>query len=330
MISPGATNVGHRSAAQIPKPLDSGGLASQPPAPDRPVLAAPVLATPVIAPPVVPPVVPAPIPALPVTPAAPKGPVSNRRGFAPLDEEPEDSTRRVPRIDPGPPTRDTPQPVVAEKLPVTAEYEPGLARTKSGQRRTIALLSICGVGIGAIGAVALWHYATPTPQIARTAITSPSPTPIPTPTPTATPIPTPIPTPTATPTPAATGPCPLGMALLSTPHPYCIDFYEYPGGHTIPRTQVSLADAGQICASRGLRLCTDAEWEQACRGRSGASFPYGPKYDSQVCNIGGSAGPAKKAGPSLALPWGIEQPAKNFTAALLKMLHKSNRVEVNP
>ncbi len=91
------------------------------------------------------------------------------------------------------------------------------------------------------------------------------------------------------PAPAASGTCPLGMAELQGAHPYCIDLYEYPGGHTIPRTQVGWHDAGAICQGRGLRLCTDVEWEQACRGPSQASFPYGSSYDPARCNTGGKA-----------------------------------------
>jgi formylglycine-generating enzyme required for sulfatase activity len=79
------------------------------------------------------------------------------------------------------------------------------------------------------------------------------------------------------------------MTLLSVPHPFCVDLYEYPGGKTIPRTDISLEDASQVCASRGLRLCTDPEWEQACRGPNGASYPYGQSYDPQRCNTGSRA-----------------------------------------
>ncbi|MEO6955039.1 MAG: SUMF1/EgtB/PvdO family nonheme iron enzyme [Polyangia bacterium] len=87
----------------------------------------------------------------------------------------------------------------------------------------------------------------------------------------------------------ASGPCPLGMAALSGAHPYCVDLYEYPGGHTIPRTQVSFHDATAVCQNRGLRLCSDAEWEQACRGPQLASFPYGSSYDPARCNTGGKS-----------------------------------------
>jgi hypothetical protein len=82
----------------------------------------------------------------------------------------------------------------------------------------------------------------------------------------------------------ARGRCPLGAKLVSGPTPYCIDLYEYPGGRTIPRTDVSLAEAARLCASRGAHLCSDTEWERACRGPGGASYPYGQTYDVSRCN----------------------------------------------
>ena len=200
VISPGATNVGHRSAAQIPKPLDSGGLGASPPHRTGPC---------------------SPLPSSrhqsSRRPSCPRWSLRRsqpsrlhrrrRRARCRIGAASRPSTRSR-RTRPGASRASIPARLrgtrrnrSSQNLPVTAEYEPGLARTKSGQRRTIALLSICGVGIGAIGAVALWHYATPTPQIARTAITSPSPTPIPTPLPTPTPTATPTPIPTPIPTP---------------------------------------------------------------------------------------------------------------------------------
>lgn len=100
-----------------------------------------------------------------------------------------------------------------------------------------------------------------------------------------------IPAPVVTKVSAVTtsGPCPLGMTVLPGKRRACIDLYEYPGGHTIPRTQVSFRDAAAVCESRGLRLCTDPEWEEACRGPQLASFPYGSSYDPSRCNTGGKA-----------------------------------------
>jgi hypothetical protein len=90
--------------------------------------------------------------------------------------------------------------------------------------------------------------------------------------------------------------CPLGANLVDGAHRYCVDVYEYPGGKTIPRTDVSYEEAGRLCASRGERLCTADEWEHACRGKSGASYPYGQSFDPRRCNTRGSGGEVAPAG----------------------------------
>jgi eukaryotic-like serine/threonine-protein kinase len=90
--------------------------------------------------------------------------------------------------------------------------------------------------------------------------------------------------------------CPLGANLVDGPHRYCVDLYEYPGGRTIPRTDITFEDAGRLCASRGERLCTADEWEHACRGKSGASYPYGQSFDPTRCNTRGSGGEVAPAG----------------------------------
>jgi sulfatase-modifying factor enzyme 1 len=70
-------------------------------------------------------------------------------------------------------------------------------------------------------------------------------------------------------------------------HDFCIDAYEYPGGHILPRTGVSWADAEKLCESRGERLCTRREWVASCVGPNGASYPYGNTHDPGRCNIDG-------------------------------------------
>jgi serine/threonine protein kinase len=90
--------------------------------------------------------------------------------------------------------------------------------------------------------------------------------------------------------------CPLGANLVEGTQRYCIDVYEYPGGKTIPRTEVSYEEAGRLCASRGERLCSEQEWERACRGKSGASYPYGQAFDPTRCNTRGSGGEIAPAG----------------------------------
>jgi|GEM_PF-5791572 len=84
---------------------------------------------------------------------------------------------------------------------------------------------------------------------------------------------------------AGNGPCPAGMVELAKN--VCIDEYEAPGGGRVPTTGVTLAQARQACEGRGVRLCTSSEWEKACRGNGGASYPYGPAFRPAPCNVSG-------------------------------------------
>jgi eukaryotic-like serine/threonine-protein kinase len=104
----------------------------------------------------------------------------------------------------------------------------------------------------------------------------------------------PEPTPTLLP---RQGACPLGAHLVTSGgRAFCVDVYEYPGGNTIPRTNVSFSEAGRICAARGERLCTEGEWERACRGKGNASYPYGQAFDATRCNTKGTGGELAPSG----------------------------------
>jgi hypothetical protein len=99
---------------------------------------------------------------------------------------------------------------------------------------------------------------------------------------------------------ASEGPCPLGARLArSRSAHYCIDVYEYPGGKTIPRTNVSFDEAGRLCALRGERLCSEREWEEGCRGKGHASYPYGQSFDPTRCNTRSNGGEIAPAGTFL-------------------------------
>jgi serine/threonine protein kinase/formylglycine-generating enzyme required for sulfatase activity len=66
---------------------------------------------------------------------------------------------------------------------------------------------------------------------------------------------------------------------------FCIDEYEYPNQPgVLPVTNVSWEDAQRVCASEGKRLCTEEEWEKACKGPGNARFPYGNDFDATLCN----------------------------------------------
>ena len=63
-----------------------------------------------------------------------------------------------------------------------------------------------------------------------------------------------------------------------------VDRYEYPNrAGSAPVTQVDWADAVKLCEGAGKHLCSEEEWEHACRGSAGAAFPYGPKFEKTRC-----------------------------------------------
>jgi formylglycine-generating enzyme required for sulfatase activity len=66
---------------------------------------------------------------------------------------------------------------------------------------------------------------------------------------------------------------------------YCIDYYEAPNGaKTLPTTGVSWTAAKNTCERGGKRLCSEVEWERACKGPGSSRFPYGNTYDAESCN----------------------------------------------
>lgn len=79
---------------------------------------------------------------------------------------------------------------------------------------------------------------------------------------------------------------------------FCIDRYEAPNvAGSVPTTAISWEAAERACDDAGRRLCTEAEWEYACKGRQGRAFPYGGEARAGVCNLGESA-PKRAAGAS--------------------------------
>jgi formylglycine-generating enzyme required for sulfatase activity len=56
--------------------------------------------------------------------------------------------------------------------------------------------------------------------------------------------------------------------------------------NAIPTTNVSRDEADQLCAGKGKRLCTELEWERACKGPSSSAYEYGDAYRKDVCGTG--------------------------------------------
>jgi eukaryotic-like serine/threonine-protein kinase len=66
---------------------------------------------------------------------------------------------------------------------------------------------------------------------------------------------------------------------------FCIDEYEHPNRPGAPPTvNVTWWDAKQACEKEGKRLCTEEQWEKACKGPGNARFPYGNEFDAEACN----------------------------------------------
>lgn len=126
--------------------------------------------------------------------------------------------------------------------------------------------------------------------------------------------PTPLTLPIA---PPGVGNCPAGMTPAGTS---CVDRYEAslvevlgdgslapvspfenPGNkvvravsapNVIPQAYISGQQAAAACANAGKRLCREAEWERACRGSSGQTYPYGNTRQPGTCNDARTCHPA--------------------------------------
>lgn len=58
--------------------------------------------------------------------------------------------------------------------------------------------------------------------------------------------------------------------------PFRIDAFPYPGDPNQPiRLNASHSEAEALCAERQGRLCTELEWERACRGSASSRYPKG-------------------------------------------------------
>ncbi|MBX3184162.1 MAG: formylglycine-generating enzyme family protein [Polyangiaceae bacterium] len=68
---------------------------------------------------------------------------------------------------------------------------------------------------------------------------------------------------------------------------FYIDEYPYPNEQgAIPLTNVSQAEAASHCEEQGKRLCSELEWERACKGPKNRVYEYGDEYRPEVCNTG--------------------------------------------
>jgi len=65
---------------------------------------------------------------------------------------------------------------------------------------------------------------------------------------------------------------------------FTIDAYPYPNDPAqVPKTGVSRDEADSLCRARGRRLCTELEWERACKGPANSMYPYGDSFRATGC-----------------------------------------------
>ena len=68
---------------------------------------------------------------------------------------------------------------------------------------------------------------------------------------------------------------------------FFIDIYPFPNEPgAIPLTNVSRAEAESHCAEKGKRLCSELEWERACKGPENWTYEYGDNYRPTPCGTG--------------------------------------------
>jgi hypothetical protein len=70
-------------------------------------------------------------------------------------------------------------------------------------------------------------------------------------------------------------------------HGFYIDDFAYPNEEgAIPTTNVTQSEARALCAKQGKRLCSELEWERACKGPQQHVFEYGDAYREETCGTG--------------------------------------------
>ncbi len=68
---------------------------------------------------------------------------------------------------------------------------------------------------------------------------------------------------------------------------YYIDVFPYPDEEgAIPLSNVTQEAAQALCAERDKRLCSELEWERACKGPDNRRYEYGETYHAERCGTG--------------------------------------------
>ena len=74
---------------------------------------------------------------------------------------------------------------------------------------------------------------------------------------------------------------------------FLIDRFEHPnrlknadGSGVMPSAKTTWSEASEACAAVGKRLCTEQEWEKACKGPENTIYSYADVYDEAMCGKG--------------------------------------------
>ncbi|RKG76898.1 protein kinase [Corallococcus sp. CA049B] len=77
---------------------------------------------------------------------------------------------------------------------------------------------------------------------------------------------------------------PMGSVMVES---FCVDEYEFPNqAGRKPRVSATWLDAKAACEGLGKRLCSEEEWEKACKGPGNARFSSGGEQAQSACNTG--------------------------------------------
>jgi len=98
-----------------------------------------------------------------------------------------------------------------------------------------------------------------------------------------------------------------------------MDVYPYPNDPTQKaKVGVTHAQAAKLCAERGKRLCTELEWERACKGPKNTTYMWGDAFDAKKCpgrldlSIGGRSACETEFGVKDMLGLGMEWTASSW------------------
>ncbi len=71
---------------------------------------------------------------------------------------------------------------------------------------------------------------------------------------------------------------------------FFIDVLPFPNEQgAIPTTNINRDEATRLCGTKGKRLCTELEWERACKGPDNTTYAYGETYRAAACGTGVTA-----------------------------------------